>query len=209
MADIFELFKKIAREPDAQKISYMVVGLGNPGRKYERTRHNAGFMAIEFAARKYGAVINSSKFDALVGEAQIAGKRVLLIKPQTFMNLSGVSVAKAAKFYKISMENIIVLLDDIYLEPARLRVRRDGSPGGHRGLESIEMQLGGNTYPRIKIGVGQKPREDYELADWVLSEFSPEEMKKLEAAFPVVCEGLEAIISGDIEKAMQICGSHR
>ncbi len=209
MADIFELFKKIAREPRTGNVTHIVAGLGNPGKKYEKTRHNAGFMAIDFAAQKYGTAINSSKFDALVGEAQIAGKRVLLLKPQTFMNLSGISVAKAARFYKIPTENIIVLLDDIYLEPARLRVRRAGSPGGHKGLESIEAQLAGENYPRIKIGVGQKPREDFELADWVLSEFSPDEIKKLESAFPAVCEGLEAIISGDIEKAMHICGGHR
>ncbi len=207
MADIFELFKKISSEGNAKRepISHIVVGLGNPGDKYFTTRHNAGFLTMDYIAQKYSARIDRAKFKALCGEATIAGKSVLLMKPQTFMNNSGEAVAQAAKFYKIAPENIIVICDDVNLEVARLRVRRKGSDGGQNGMKSIINHLGSDAFPRIKVGVGQKPHPDYDLASWVLSEFGEEDKKKLFDSFLVICDGLEKILAGDVDGAMQVC----
>ena len=206
MADIFELFKKISSERAPQEpISHIVVGLGNPGGEYLHTRHNAGFLAIEHICKKYGARVTKSAHRGLVGEATIGGKRVLLVKPQTFMNLSGECVRAALDFYKLTPEKLIVIYDDISLPVGRLRVRRDGSAGGHNGIKSIIQHLGTQTFPRIKIGVGEKPHPDYDLASWVLSEFSAEDLKNLEATLPTACEGLEKMLQSDIEEAMQIC----
>ena len=207
MANIFDLFKQISSGSDSapSAVEYIVVGLGNPGIQYARTRHNAGFMAIDALAKKYKTEVNRSKFKALVGEAEINGKRVLLMKPQTFMNLSGEAVGEAARFYKLDADRVIVLSDDISLDVGRLRVRRKGSDGGHNGLKSIRAHLGADTYPRIKIGVGQKPCADYDLADWVLSAFSAEELKTLRESRETVAKGVEKILLGDIDGAMQIC----
>ena len=207
MADIFELFKKISSENTAPAgpITHIVVGLGNPGAQYLHTRHNAGFLAIDYICQKYGARVNRSAHKGLVGEATIAGKRVLLLKPQTFMNLSGESVRATLDFYKIKPENLIIIYDDISLDVGRLRVRRDGSAGGHNGIKSIIEHLGTQTFPRIKVGVGQKPHPDYDLASWVLSEFSETDLKNLESTFPTVCEGLEKILNSSIDDAMQVC----
>ena len=207
MANIFDLFKQIAADKPASNLplTHMVVGLGNPGPKYARTRHNAGFLAIDHLAEGLGVRIDRSKYNALVGEAELEGTRVLLMKPQTLMNRSGEAVGAAASFYKIAPENIIVLSDDISLEPGRLRVRRKGSHGGHNGLRDIEARLGSSEYQRIKIGVGQKPHPDYDLADWVLSEFSAEEMKALADSFPTVVAGIRKMVQGDTDGAMQIC----
>ncbi|MBQ8208842.1 MAG: aminoacyl-tRNA hydrolase [Clostridia bacterium] len=211
MADIFDLFKQIAQKKEetgsGEPISYLVVGLGNPGDKYFHTRHNAGFLALDYISQKANARIDRSKFKALVGEANIANKRVLLMKPQTFMNNSGEAVAEAANFYKIKPENIIVIFDDISLDVGRMRVRRDGSAGGHNGMKSIIACIGSDKFPRIKIGVGQKPHPDYDLADWVLSEFGKEDKEKLFNMFGYVNEGLEKILKGDIDGAMQLCNS--
>lgn len=207
MADIFELFKKISSENTSSRepISHIVVGLGNPGGEYFHTRHNAGFLAIDYICNKYNARVNKSAHKGLVGEVTIAGKRVLLVKPQTFMNLSGECVRAVLDFYKISPDNLIVIYDDISLDVGRLRVRREGSAGGHNGIKSILEHLGTKTFPRIKIGVGQKPHPDYDLASWVLSEFKDDELKALEGTFPTVCEGLEKILTASIDDAMQIC----
>ena len=207
MADIFELFKKISSENTASRepISHIVVGLGNPGAQYLHTRHNAGFLAIDYICKKYGATVNKSAHKGLVGEANVAGKRVLLVKPQTFMNLSGECVRAVLDFYKISPDNLIIIYDDISLPVGRLRVRRDGSAGGHNGIKSILEHLGTKTFPRIKVGVGEKPHPDYDLASWVLSEFSAEDLKNLEGTFPTACEGLEKILTATIDDAMQIC----
>ena len=207
MADIFELFKKISSESSAPSgpITHIVVGLGNPGAEYLHTRHNAGFLAIDYICNKYNARVNKSAHKGLVGEATIAGKRVLLVKPQTFMNLSGECVRAALDFYKIKPENLIIIYDDISLDVGRLRVRRDGSAGGHNGIKSIIEHTGTQIFPRIKVGVGQKPHPDYDLASWVLSEFKNDELKALEGTFPIVCEGLEKILSASIDDAMQIC----
>ena len=207
MADIFELFKKISSESSTPSgpITHIVVGLGNPGAEYLHTRHNAGFLAIDYICNKYNARVNKSAHKALVGEATIGGKRVLLVKPQTYMNLSGESIKSALDFYKIKPENLIVIYDDISLDVGRLRVRRDGSAGGHNGIKSIIANIGTQIFPRIKVGVGQKPHPDYDLASWVLSEFKNDELKALEGTFPTVCEGLEKILTASIDDAMQVC----
>ena len=208
MANIFDLFKQISTADSAkssQPISFIVVGLGTPGDKYTTTRHNAGFMAIDAVAQKYGARIDRARFKALCGECEIAGSRVLLMKPQTFMNLSGEAVSEASRFYKIEPKNVIILSDDTTLDCGRLRVRRKGSAGGHNGLKSINEHLGTEEYPRIKIGVGQKPHPDYDLADWVLGSLTPNDLAKMKETFDALCQGLEKLIAGDIDGAMRIC----
>ena len=208
MANIFDLFKQISTtdsSKSSQPISFIVVGLGNPGDKYTTTRHNAGFMAIDAVAQKFGARIDRARFKALCGECEIAGSRVLLMKPQTFMNLSGEAVGEALRFYKIEPKNVIVLSDDISLDCGKLRVRRKGSAGGHNGLKSINEHLGTEEYPRIKIGVGQKPHPDYDLADWVLGNLVSDDLAKLRSTFDNISEGLEKLVAGDVEGAMRIC----
>lgn len=210
MADIFDLFKKISTGNDAKpagNIEYIVVGLGNPEKEYERTRHNAGFMAIDNIASRLGVKIDRAKFRALVGEAVIADKRVLLMKPQTSMNLSGNAVIEAVNFYKLPPENVIVLSDDITLDVGRLRVRRKGTHGGHNGLRSIEARLSSQEYQRIKIGIGAKPHPDYDLVNWVLGNFTSDDMATLNESFDKLYLGLSKMLSGDTEGAMQICNA--
>jgi PTH1 family peptidyl-tRNA hydrolase len=208
MADIFDIFKKLEKNREAVStvpITHLVVGLGNPGDKYKITRHNMGFMFMDHLCEKYGVSINRSKFSALVGEANIAGKRVLLMKPQTFMNASGEAVQAAADFYKIQLENIIVISDDINLSVGGMRVRAKGSDGGQRGIRDIIRIMGADTFPRIRIGVGAKPNPNYDLADWVLSNFTSDELKVVTSLFPIAADGLEQLLLGDVDKAMQIC----
>lgn len=150
---------------------FLVVGLGNPGSKYWNTRHNVGFAALDALAEQLHARVDRVKFQGLTGQAELEGRKLILLKPTTYMNLSGQSVAAAAKFYKIPPEHILVMFDDISLDPGRLRVRKNGSAGGHNGVKSIISSLGSQEFPRIKIGVGAKPHPDYDLADWVLSVF--------------------------------------
>ena len=201
---IFDIFKKIDENRAHGAPTFLVVGLGNPGKKYEDTRHNAGFKAIDHLAGKLGVKINRSKFGSLTAEADISGKRVLLMKPQTFMNASGTAVIDAADYYRIPSTNVIVLCDDISFDPGKLRVRRDGSAGGHNGLKNIADWLGSENYPRVKIGVGKKP-EEYDLADFVLSKMNDIEMRLMSGRFDDVCEAVKLIIEGNIERAMQIC----
>ena len=158
---------------------YLIVGLGNPGRQYLKTRHNAGFRALEALADRLSCSVDRGKFQGLLGQCTHDGLKLVLLMPQTYMNLSGNSVAQAARFYKLPPERVIVLCDDISLEPGRLRVRAEGSAGGHNGLKSIIAQLGSQSFPRVKIGVGAKPHPDYDLADWVLSTFTAQEEKAL------------------------------
>ena len=204
MADIFELFKKISKsEPQSTvPITHIVVGLGNPGLKYANTRHNAGFMAMDYISEKLGVKVDRSKFQALVGEATVAGKRVLLMKPQTFMNNSGEAVKQAAAFYKIPPERIIVVFDDISLPCGKLRIRRKGSAGGHNGIKSIIYHLNSDNFPRVKLGVGEKPHPDYDLADWVLSNFKKDEIPALREAAEKACDAVELIAKGDTDRAM-------
>ena len=207
MSDIFELFKKISTGSETARgpITHIVAGLGNPGDKYYLTRHNAGFLAMDYIAQKHSAKIDRVKYKSLCGEATVGGKSVLLMKPQTFMNNSGEAIAEAASFYKIPAENIIIIYDDISLDVGRLRVRRKGSAGGHNGIKSIVSHIGSEEFPRIKIGVGQKPHPDYDLVDWVLSEFREEDRKTLFDCFGRVSDGLEKVLMDDIDGAMQIC----
>lgn len=183
-------------------VEFMIVGLGNPGREYENTRHNAGFMALDKIAEKNGAEIKRIKFKGLVGECRIAGKKALLLKPSTFMNLSGQSVQEAMGFYKLPPERVLILFDDINQEPGALRIRRKGSDGGHNGMKNIIYLTGSDQFPRIKLGVGKKPRPDYDLKDWVLSRFTSQELQSLESALENAAAAAELIVGGNIDEAM-------
>lgn len=209
---ISDLFRKSATARDTAgvlPVTHIVVGLGNPGNKYFNTRHNTGFLCMDYLSQKYFADVKKIKFKALVGETVICGKRVLLMKPQTLMNASGDAVAEAAAFYKIPPENVIVMCDDINLDVGRMRVRAKGSDGGQKGLRSIILRLGSDEFPRIRMGVGMKPTPEWDLADWVLSEFSKDDQKKLFECFDYACQGIEKLISGDIDGAMQLCNSKK
>lgn len=201
MSNIFDLFKKIETAPQGP-VSFIIVGLGNIGKQYEMTRHNAGFLAIDRIAEKYGTRIDRVKFHATVGECNIGGKRVLLMKPTTLMNLSGVAVGEAASFYKIPPENVLVLHDEISFDPGMLRIRRKGSAGGHNGLKSLIASLASDEFPRIKIGVGKKPNPQYDLADWVLGKMPEADMKAMSARFDDIATAAEMIVKGDIDGAM-------
>ena len=210
MADIFDLFKQIAKKEEAPTtpIAWIVVGLGNPGKKYFNTRHNAGFLCLDYIAQKENIRIDRSKFHSLCGEGQIAGQRVLLMMPQTFMNHSGTAVKEVMDFYKIDPSHLIVISDDIAQKPGKIRVRAKGSSGGQKGLGDIIYQLGRDDFPRIRLGVGAKPHPDYDLADWVLSEFNKQEQEALFASFPCAHEGLCKLLAGDMEMAQRICNSY-
>ncbi len=200
---IDDLFKKIATgNTPAGKPEYIIAGLGNPGREYENTRHNAGFLAIDHIAEKCGVKINKAKYDSLYTEASMGGQTVLLMKPQTFMNASGTAVSAAASFYKIPAEHIIVICDDITQKPGKIRIRKSGSSGGQKGLKNIIEWLGTDTCPRIRVGVGEKPTPEYDLADWVLGKFPAEDKKAVEARFDDIKAAAELIMAGNFEKAM-------
>ena len=183
-------------EKSGGAVDWLIVGLGNPGREYERTRHNCGFRAVELLADTLGCKIDKAKFQGLYGQVNYGSKKLLLLKPQTYMNLSGRSVLQLSAYFHIPPQNIIVLFDDISLEPGRLRIRADGSAGGHNGIKSIIQELGSQSFPRVKIGVGSKPNPEYDLADWVLGKFPPEDAKAisdryadLEAAAKLIMDG--------------------
>ena len=180
---------------------WLVVGLGNPGENYARTRHNIGFRAVDCLAGQLGAKIDRAKFRGLYGQASFKGLKLILLKPQTFMNNSGLSVMDAARFYKLPAERVIVLFDDISLDVGRLRVRAEGSAGGHNGIKSIIGGLNSQSFPRVKIGVGAKPHPDYALADWVLSNFSASEEKLLAPAVERAGEAALAVISDGVPSA--------
>ena len=182
-------------------VEYMVVGLGNPGSKYENTRHNAGFLAIDRLAEKAGVSIDRLKFKGLTAQAEVGGKRVLLLKPSTFMNLSGESVREAVEYFKLSMEDVIIVYDDISLKCGSLRIREKGSAGGHNGIKSIIYLTGHDDIPRIKIGVGKKPNPGWDLADWVLSRFSPADCKALDPVLDHAAEAVSLIVNGKLQEA--------
>lgn len=203
MGNIFDLFDKLKKEEKSvAQISFMVVGLGNPGAKYEKTRHNVGFIAADAIAARLGVKIDRARYNALTAEITLDGARGILMKPQTFMNNSGVAVREAARFYNIPPEKIIVLHDEISFEPGLFRIRRKGSAGGHNGLKSIIEHIGSQDFPRIKLGVGQKPHPDYDLADWVLSKMPEEDMKKFTDRLEDVYSSVRLIVGGDIDGAM-------
>lgn len=202
---IFDLFKKIESENGDivhGKVEYIITGLGNPGLQYAETRHNAGFMVLDRFAEKNNVKINKMQFKGDTADVMIDGKRCLLLKPATFMNNSGESVEAASSFYKVSPENIIVVYDDISLPPGKLRIRRKGSAGGHNGIKSIIALTGSEEFPRIKIGVGEKPSRDYNLADWVLGKFDETQMELVSDAIEKACEAIPLIVGGRIDEAM-------
>ena len=203
MADIFELFKKIAsgRTEPSGKPTHIVVGLGNPGEKYARTRHNAGFLAMNFIAEKYALPKFRLRFKATVAEGSVGEHRVLFMKPETFMNNSGEAVREAADFYKIAPENIVVISDDVNLAPGFVRIRAGGSDGGQRGLRSIIEHLGTDAIPRMRVGVGQKPAADYELADWVLGEIPKADREAMFDAFGRIADALPLVLDKKIDEA--------
>ncbi len=181
---------------------FIIVGLGNPGKKYELTRHNAGFLFADLLADKNNEKISKIQFKSVTANITLGGHRCLLMKPQTFMNNSGEAVKQAAAFYKIPPENIIVVFDDISLPCGKMRIRRKGSDGGHNGIKSIIYLLCSDKFPRIKLGVGEKPHPDYDLADWVLSSFKKPELVELRIAAENACKAVEMMVEGNIDGAM-------
>ena len=181
---------------------FVIVGLGNPEKKYENTRHNVGFMAIDALAEKYGISLSEKKHKAICGTGFIEGIKVLLVKPQTYMNLSGESVRGLIDYYKIDEEaELIIIYDDVSLDVGQLRIRKKGSAGGHNGIKNIIQHLGGNVFQRIKVGVGEKPK-DYDLADYVLGHFSKAEREVMQDGYKSAIEAVEMIVRGDIDSAM-------
>lgn len=180
---------------------WLVVGLGNPGENYARTRHNVGFRTLDAIAESLGASVTRAKFRGLTAQATYAGQKLLLLKPQTFMNNSGLSVMDAARFYRLPPERVLVLFDDISLDVGRLRVRADGSAGGHNGIKSIIGALNSQSFPRVKIGVGAKPHPDYDLADWVLSNFSAQEEKHLAPAVDAAAKAALLVLTQGVPAA--------
>lgn len=196
--NVFSAFRK-------SNIDYVVVGLGNPGKQYEKTRHNVGFNAIDYIANKFSASVKKIKFSALTEKITVEGKNLLLVKPQTYMNNSGEAVGAVARFYKLAPERVIVVCDDVALPCGALRLRMKGSAGGHNGLKSINAHLGTEAYPRIKIGVGEKPSPDYDLADWVLSTPSKSDIELIENRFSDILKTIELLVAGNTEGALNEC----
>ena len=206
MDKLFSLFKQIETEKaPAAPIDFMVVGLGNPGDKYRYTRHNTGSLALSYMAQKLNFDISKARFNALCGEAMLGTHRTLFLLPQTFMNNSGEAVRPAMDFYKIPVERVLVVYDDISLPCGKLRIRPSGSAGGHNGIKSIIEHTGSENFPRIKIGVGEKPHPEMDLADWVLSGFSQEERAVLFEKFDKAYQAAALIADGKINEAMNRC----
>lgn len=183
-------------------IDYILVGLGNPGKEYEKTRHNIGFMALDFVSKKLNIDFSTQKFKSSYGLGNFGNKKVILLKPQTFMNLSGQAVVLLMAFYKVAPENVILVYDDISLPVGKIRIRKQGSHGGHNGVKNIVALSGSQSFPRIKVGVGEKPNENWDLADWVLSKFSSDEMNLIENNMPKIYDALDLIVQGKIDRAM-------
>lgn len=196
------MFNRFKKNTCTSAPEFLVVGLGNPDRKYALTRHNSGFLCVDELAEKMGLKVDRVKFKSLTVRTEIAGRGVLVMKPSTYMNNSGIAVKEAASFYKIKPENIIVIFDDISLDVGKMRIRRKGTDGGHNGIKSIIYHLQSDSFPRIKIGVGKKPSADYDLADWVLSRFSESEQKELLPVLKDAADAVELIIDGKIDEAM-------
>ena len=189
------------RSNPAGGAEWLIVGLGNPGPKYDGTRHNAGFMALDWLSDKWGGKVTRAKFQGLYDTVTVDGRKVTLLKPQTFMNLSGHSVGALADFFKIPPQRVIVLCDDVTQAPGKLRIRPSGSAGGHNGLKDIIACLGSQEFPRVRIGVGERPHPDYDLADWVLGRFSAEDRKALESRFADVEDSVRLIMDGRLNEA--------
>lgn len=183
-------------------VEWLVVGLGNPGPKYEWTRHNMGFLVIDELAERESIPVQRLKFKALTNTAVIGGRSVLLMKPTTYMNLSGEAVGQAARFYKIPPERVLVISDDVALPQGKLRVRRSGSAGGHNGLKNIIAHLGSDQFPRVKVGVGGKPHPDSDMADWVLSPFTGQDRKAMEEAISRAADAVTLLLDKGVDQAM-------
>ena len=203
MSNIFDLFKKIEKKADTTPVSFIIAGLGNPGQQYQKTRHNVGFVAVDYIAEKLGVRIDRAKFHSLVAEAKIGEVRLLLMKPETYMNNSGTAIGEAAAFYKIPPERVLVLHDEISFEPGTIRIRRKGSAGGHNGLKSIIAHFASEEFPRVKIGVGKKPTPEYDLADWVLGKLPKEHSDLIDERLGDIYGACELISAGKIDDAMQ------
>ena len=204
---MFNRFRRQTSTAPTGAPEYLVVGLGNPGNKYTLTRHNAGFLCLDMLSDKLNFRIDRLKFKSLICDTTINGHRCIVMKPQTFMNNSGEAVRECASFYKIPAEKVIVIYDDISLDVGKLRIRRKGTDGGHNGIKSIIYHLNSDQFPRIKVGCGKKPHPDYDLADWVLSEFKKDEQKAIEPALENACKALELLLDNNIEKAMNLYNS--
>ena len=200
---IMDIFAQLEQSrPAGGKPEWLIVGLGNPGMQYENTRHNAGFMALDYAAAQTDVKLDRMKFKGYVADAGIGGKRCLLLKPQTYMNNSGEAVVAAMQFYKLDIEHVIVVFDDISLAPGKLRIRRKGSAGGHNGIKSIIELTGSEEFPRIKLGVGARPNKNMDLADWVLSKFRPNELEKMKESTANAYECLKLMVNDKTTEAM-------
>lgn len=201
---IFDLFRQIeSKEPAVSgPPEWIIAGLGNPGDKYRNTRHNTGFMMIDAFAEQCGAKFGKHRFQANTAVAMCGDVCCLLMKPDTYMNLSGQAVTEAMRFYHIPPEHVIVICDDINFAAGVLRIRKKGSDGGHNGLKNIIYLSGADTFPRIRVGIGQKPHPDYDLADWVLSAFSSEEMEALRNTAKQICEAIPLMLAGKTDQAM-------
>ena len=183
-------------------VSWLIVGLGNPGDKYDGTRHNAGFLAVDALADKGRFRISRVKFKALTAQGSVGGQGALVMKPTTYMNLSGEAVGEAARFYKIPPDHVLVISDDVDLPLGKLRIRTNGSAGGHNGLKSIIQHLGSDQFPRLKVGVGGKPHPDYDMADWVLSKFQGEDKKLMDETVKKAADAVECFLKDGPQKAM-------
>lgn len=181
---------------------WLLVGLGNPGDNYEATRHNVGFRTIDELAERKGIPVQRLKHRALTNTTELGGARVLLMKPVTYMNLSGEAVGDAARFYKLPPERVLVISDDVSLPLGKLRIRKSGSAGGHNGLKNIIQHLGTEGFPRLKIGVGGKPHPDYDMADWVLFKFTGDEQKVIDAAIMRAADAIECMLREGLDRAM-------
>ena len=187
-----------------QPVEYLIVGLGNPGREYERTRHNVGFMALDYIAGRIGADARDLKQMALTGRGMLEGRRVLLVKPQTYMNRSGESVGALLRYYKLTPDRLIVVYDDVSMALGKLRVRLKGSAGGHNGVKSI-IETVGDEWARVKVGVGGKPHPEYDLADWVLSRFTADELKAIQDDYERIYAAVACLLAGEAARAMECC----
>lgn len=203
---MFNRFRKTPTEPVGTP-EFIVAGLGNPDRKYTYTRHNSGFLCVDMLSSKHSFSVDRLKFKSLICDTVIAGHRCIVMKPQTYMNNSGEAIRDCAAFYKIPPEKILIICDDINLDVGKLRIRRKGSDGGQNGVKNIIYHLNSDLFPRIKIGVGKKPHPDYNLADWVLSEFSKKELEALEPVLKNACDAVELIINGKTDEAMNLFNS--
>ena len=188
---------------------FIVVGLGNPGQQYEQTRHNIGFITINAVAENHGVKIDHEKWNALTAECRIGTEKVLLMKPLTFMNNSGEAVGEAARFYKVPPENVLIISDDISLKPGTVRIRRNGSAGGHNGLKSIISHLGSDNFPRIKLGVGERVHPDEDLADHVLGKFGKDDVPLMNEAIKKAAASVDLIVKGDIDGAMNLYNTRK